>query len=500
MTDNVSLPFELSTESLSGWVNSLNSLPAANAANQLNLVLKHLTRQLGIPATKMLPLLIMLTPLTFHLANGLSHTARSEPNLTANSRALKIAKLSIQLLRHLGLDFCRLVETRQLDAAQNQHAIFYALQLIGYSLRASALFYEMPSATLWKKSGVLYTIAGEQRILDQPISTKQPEFKHQATINAVIKRNILFAISAPNRYPFAEIAALFQLANHFQDRLTIAPKIAPDHHFFWNLHSEPCPLPRPGNALPNGAISISSQAIGHALQLGDITTELGSIMQTRLALHLSAYKGIFSSVTIGPPMPAHLLEGFVAVSEHLQGEEKLSKIMHLSGQPAPGRSLARDMSLIPLEHQKSYYKPLNSSIISFPEHGTRLSLLRNPSKQFLVAETTTPNCATGDIGLLCREQQPAKLVLVRQQTRHDDITLILLELIVGSVAIFDIEDSNQQKAIVIGTDSDHPEIILASGKYAVGAKLRLLYGRSLQLTSCVESTPWIVRFKIGFDS
>ncbi|AMK77967.1 MULTISPECIES: hypothetical protein [Methylomonas] len=499
MTDNASLPFELSTESLGGWINSLSALPAANAANQLNLVLKQLNRYNA--AAAILPILINLTPLTLHLSNGLTNVARSETDIAANGKALKIAKLAIQLLRHLSLAFCRTVETKQLDPTQNQQAIFYALQLIGYCLRSTALFYEMPSTTLWKKSGLLFTTAGELQLLKKQISSKQQEFKLQNTIEEVVKRNLLFAVSTPNRYPTTEINQLFQLANRQQNRLEISKNPSPDCGFFWNLGSEPSPVPRTNCTLPRGSVYISCLNLGHALQLGEIETELNSNMQTKLALHLTGYSNIFASVAIGPPMPAHLLEGFIAVSAHLQGEEKLSKIMNLSSQLSRGRSLARDMSLVPLEHEKSFYKPLNSTIVSFPEHGTSLSLLRNVSKQFLVAESPAPNCSTGDIGLLCREQQPAKLVIVRQQTLYEDVTLILLEPIIGSVAIHDIENAgdSSQKAIVIGMETDHPEVLLTNGKYTVGSKISLLYGKTLYLKACVENTPWLVRFRVGFD-
>lgn len=116
MTDNASLPFELSTESLGGWINSLSALPAANAANQLNLVLKQLSRFNGT-AANVLPILVNLTPLTLHLSNGLTNAARSETDIATNTKALKIAKLAIQLLRHLSLAFCRTVETKQIGRA-----------------------------------------------------------------------------------------------------------------------------------------------------------------------------------------------------------------------------------------------------------------------------------------------------------------------------------------------------------------------------------------------
>ncbi|WP_445366781.1 hypothetical protein ACH5Y9_15865 [Methylomonas sp. BW4-1] len=217
----------------------------------MNLVLKQLSRFNGT-AANVLPILVNLTPLTLHLSNGLTNAARSETDIATNTKALKIAKLAIQLLRHLSLAFCRTVETKQLDTSLTQQAIFYALQLVGYCLRSTALFYEMPSTTLWKKSGLLYTIAGELQLLKKPVSSKPQEFKLQSTIEAVIKRNLLFALSKPNQYSTTEISQLFQLVSRHQDRLEISKTPNPDCRFIWNLGSEPSPMPRTNSTLPRG--------------------------------------------------------------------------------------------------------------------------------------------------------------------------------------------------------------------------------------------------------
>lgn len=501
MTDTVSLPFALSVASLAEWVNSLSPLPAGNAANQLNQVLKQLNHQ-HTSGAELLPLLVNLTPLTLHLAHSLTAATRSEADLAANSKALKIARLAIQLLRHLSLAFCRLVETKQLDTAQTQQAIFHALQCIGFCQRTSAMFYEMPSATLWKKTGLLYGVAVDNQLLHHPLSVKTQEFKALSTIEAVIKRNLLFALSEPNRYTVSEIGCLFQLANQQQHRLDMGVQILQSASFYWIAGHEPLLIPRSNRSLPGGAIPISCQAIGQDLQRGEITTELSPHAQATLASRLTGYANIFAAVVIGPPLPAHLLEGFVAVGAQLQGEEKLSRIMSLGAQPLQSRSLARDLTLEPLEHEKGFSKPLNSSLISYDESGTSLRLLRTASKQYLVAETTAPHCATGDIALLCREQQPAKLVIVRHQTAHEDTTLILLELVAGSVTIRDIETSadTSSKAILIGRETDRPDVFLAAGKYLVGTKIKLAYDKTIYLKACLESNAWLTRFRIGFDS
>ncbi len=500
MTENVSLPFELSSESLNGWLNSLNTLAPASAANQLNRAIKQLN-SLDAPAATVLPLLINLTPLTLHLSNALYLLTRAEPDILANSKTLKIAKLSIQLLRHLALGFCRVAESRPLDAAPLQMAIFYGLQLAGHCLRGSSLFYEMPSATLWKKSGVLYTIAAKHHLLHEAVSVKPQEFKQLTSIEAVIKRNLLFAICMPCRYANPDIIQLFQLANQHQQRLQIGTQPIRDYNFYWDLNNQPCPAKRAAETLPSGSVSIISEDLGNALQLGEIQTALKPGIPVRLGLHLVSYRNVFKSVEVGPVKPAHLLEGFVGICAQLQGLDKLSKIMNLSAQTSRGKPVPADMTLIPLEHEKSFFKPLNAIVTDALHYDSHLNLLRTNSKQFLVAESAAAYCLTGDLALLCRDQQPSQLVIIRQQGVYEDVTLILLEPIIGSLSICDVIDTEKtsQKALLISAESDSPEVVLASGKYGLGSKITAQYDKSFFLKACMESNAYFARFKISFE-
>jgi len=502
MTHNASLPFELSTESLAGWLKSLSALPPANAANQLNQTLKQLTRGEAL-SNALLPLLVNLTPLTLHLSNNLANLARPDAQSTTDKKAVKIAKLAIQLPRHLSLVFCQLAEHEELEEAQARLAIYHALQLIGYSQRNGALFYEMWSATLWKKTAFLYQLAVEQQWLEQTIPTKIPEFKLHPNIAAVIRRNLLFAISQPNRYSYGEISQLFELANQYQHLLEIGDHQATDFNFYWEADcGEPNPKKQAHWKLPMGCVAVNSLAIGHALQMGEIKTELPAETQIKLVQHLTGYPQIFASTIIGQPIPAQLLSGFASVTTSLHAEDKVTKIMRLSAQLNNGKSIARGMTLVPLENESSHYKSIDPAKVNFVETRSVLNLLRSHSNQYQVAESTSPNCTTGDIGLLCRAQQPAILVIVRQQSLYEDVKLILMEEIKDSVAIYHISGAGNkgQQAIIIGGETDHPEVFLPSGKYSLDSKILLKYGPSFYLKECVEHNDCFARFRIRFDS
>lgn len=502
MTHNASLPFELSPESLAGWLKALSALPPANAANQLNQTLKQLTRGDAI-SNALLPLLVNLTPLTLHLSNNLANLARSDSQTTADKKTIKIAKLAIQLPRHLGLVFCQLAEHEELEEAHARLAIYHALQLMAYSQRNGALFYEMWSATLWKKTAFLYQLAVEQQWLEQTIPTKIPEFKPLPNIAAVIRRNVLFAISQPNRYSYAEIGELFELAIQYQHLLEIGSHQLTDFNFYWEPDcGEPNPKKQANWKLPIDCVAVNSLAIGHALQMGEIKTKLPAETQIKLVQHLTGYPQIFASTIIGQPIPAQLLSGFISVTTSLHAEDKVTKIMRLSAQLNNGKSIARGMTLVPLENEASHYKSIDPAKVNFEETRSVLNLLKSHSHQYQVAESTSPNCITGDIGLLCRPQQPTILVIVRQQSFYEDVKLILMEEIKDSVAIYDISGSekNRRRAILIAAETDHPEVFLPSGKYSLDSKILLNYGPSFYLKACLEHNHCFARFKIRFDS
>lgn len=500
MPTEISLPFPLESESATAWLQSLGSLPPANAANRLNQAWKTLSTS-APTGDNPLVILLNMTPPTLHLAHGLAAFARGE--WPTNAKSCKAAKLAIQLLRHAGLAFARLASGLSGDAEHGRLATFYALQLAGFCLRTGARFYEAPSASLWKKSAQLYRLAEKQHWLNQSVSVKVADFKNASTLDAVFKRNLLFTLCAPNRYSATEIDQLFQFAGQTQHLLDLRRQDIGDFDFYWELtDSEPKPRKHPKWPLPKDSLAISTQRLGRALQQGEISVEMAVATRNRLAQHLLGYDQIFSSLTIGPAQPARLLTGFAAVSGYLQSEDRLSKIMRLSEQNHGSRAALHNMTLMPLEHEKSFFNQSAKSNGAGHLDSFEVRLLRSTSKQFLVAESTTGNFGNGDIALLYREQLAAKLVIIRQQTLFDDTSLLLLEPIPGKIEPYAIDNplGRQQCALLIDADGAAPEIILPAGKYGTQTDIGLVHFKSVTLLACVEHSPWFNRFKIRVGS
>jgi hypothetical protein len=501
MTTDSTVPFELTQASLASWLESLTVLPQFQAANQLNIALKQL-KQADVQTADLFPVLINLTPLTLLFSNSLSMAITQES--TASSRTLKLGKLSMQLPRQLALLFCQLIDTNQLTDNDLQTAIFYALQLIGYSMRCYSLFYETPSDTLWKKSAELYKLAFSVHALNTTQVTKLSEFKQQTSINLVIKRNLLFSILNPALHSTTEINQFFQLANHQSHLLeTTTANDTSEFGFYWDLENDrpPCPVKKPNRSLPSGFLAINTQPLSHELQLGTLATTLSPSSQNKLALALSGYRQVFNSITPGLPSRTKMITGFTASCHYLQELDKLSKINMLSDQHPNSDSLKRNFSLVPLEHQRNVFETSDQTTHNKPLAGKFVNLHKTPNKQYSVAESRGLDCLTMDMALLYKEQHPVSLAIIRQQALNDlnNTNQILLEHIPGNCSIYSLGANKKHAfAIVIAEENENREVFLAPGKYALNSNIALLIDKSLQLTACLESNSFYARFRFNF--
>ncbi|MCK9608589.1 MAG: hypothetical protein M0R33_19275 [Methylomonas sp.] len=500
-TDNT-LPFELNSDALAEWLDGLSLLPHAQAAHQLNLVLKQLKDD-KYPPIELLPLLVNLTPLTLHFSNSLSATAATETDLSGKS--LKIGKLAMQLPRQLALIFCQSIESKKLESTSQNLAIFYALQLIGYAMRCYSLFYDVPSATLWKKSAQLYKLAASTEALKLPQATKLSEFKPQTDIESVVKRNLLFNIICPGLYKPDEISQLFLLSNQCAHLLKIETSTeALDCGFYWDLSKDlpPYPVRRNNRSLPTHFMGIKSQRISHELQLGTVATKLSPSHQNKLALLFGGYKQVFSAITPGMPSRTKLIPGFLGACHYLQELNKLSKINQLSAQLRDPTNFNRGLALVPLEHQRNVFEQPEQPFSGEIALGKYVNLHKTPNKSYWVAESRMPDCSTGDIVLLYKEQHPVSIAIIRQQNFNElsNAIQLLLEQISGNCTIYSIADNgNEASAVVIGEGTDNAQVFLANGKYALNSKIPLTIGSSLRLTACMESNPFFARFRFALE-
>ena len=500
MITNTSLPFELNPAGLSRWLESLSSLPHAQAGHQLNEALKQLKLEKCEPST-LLPLLINLVALTLHLANHLSSGVSTETDLS--DKAIKMAKMSMQLTRRLALLFCRLAESKTTESLIQASSIYYALQLIGYSMRSNSLCYEIPSATLWKKSAALFQLAVANDCLLPNQTTKVAEFKTQSSVLSVIKRNLLFSILQPSLYKASDIQPLFQLANQMADQLIITTDREPHCvGFYWDLGKDlpPYPVKKFTRTLPDGFMAIDSQPISNAMALGTVSTLLNPSTQNKLAVVLGSYQPLFNAISPGPPSSGKLISGFVKIGNYLLEVNRLAKIHQLSTQLPNSSDPLKNLSLVPLEHQRNVFDVADRSFGKQQNVTIAVNLLKTPNSRYWVAESRTLNCSTGDIVLMIREQHPASLAIVRQQRINDlsNAAQFLLELMPGTCSLYNLDNSSGY-VIVISDSGGSAQAFLPCGKYSLHSTLHLGSGISLQLKAHLEQNHFFERFHVQLN-
>lgn len=496
MKDIKTLPFALTTSSLALWLDTLAYLSPAVAANQLDQCLKDLD-ECRLEADVYLPLLINLSPTCISLALSLSALELTDSKYKLAKKSVKIAKLGIQMLKRLATAFCALADNQQLDHTETQTASYYALQLFGYCLRNCALLYEMPSRSIWKKTALLYDMAQNDGSLENKQAAKIYEFKNQTTIAGVLRRNLLFSIFTPTRYTAHEIDELFKLSNTYYAFIDLGAENIADYNFCWPLDGdEPFPVKFNHKHLPLDYVVIDTQRFVHALQLGALKTLLKPSTQAKIALNLSGYQQVFSSLSKDLPYSSELLMGFSQVCDFLQKQEKLSKIKEL------GYSVQQNMTLMPLEHEKKYFSAKTVDGQNSP--GETVKLMRTSSKFFVIAENATLEFTADPLSLLHKANQPAMLTIIRQKIIHEltGVSQILLETIPGVYSVYEFKchAAANHKILVVGERSAQPEAFLPVGKYGVETKILLNKGKSLYLKTCIEYNQHFCRFRVSFEA
>lgn len=503
MITNTELPFSLTGGSLASWLALQDCLPPAKAATHLSMVLKVLKNSTQEPK-QLLPVTIELIPLTLKLANiliaNLSVEGRSQEKLG------KAGKLSMHLPRQLSLVLCQLVESEKLDGDQLQVAIFHGLQMIGHCLLFYARLYERPSATLWKKSAILFKQAWYGDFHKQKQTTPIDDFSTLTSIENVAQRNILFCLMNPTLFDKNEIDGLFAEACQLAHQLEFtSPREFNQIGFCWDLASDmpPAPLKHVKNQLSKDQLVISCRTIGHSLQIGEIGTSLSRKTQARLALFLTGYDQIFSTIIPGLPSRSMLISGFKNIVQYQQEQSKLSKIQNLSAQVSGGHSQKRDMSLVPLEHQRNVFESVDRPFMHQTQLlGRQVNVLRTPNQNYSIIDGKTFDCITGDLVMLCKEQHPNALMIVRQQRQNDvsGSTHVLLEKISHQCEIYGYsDDKNIRYLLMIGENTAHPEVFMAGDKLSIGDRIELIDGRNLVLTQCLEASDLFNRFRVSFD-
>lgn len=503
MSENHSLPFDLNDESLAEWLESISKRPPVNAGSQLNQAINQL-RKTDRENNLIFPLLMKLTPVTLHSANALATLLR--PGAQKNKTA-KIARLCLQLPRNLALAFHGLLETDHLSIPQKLQACYFSLQLIGQYLRLSSLFHELPSETLWKKSGEIYTFAHKHHGLEENVTSKIPEFRYQSSLEQAIKRNLLFTITAFRQQSSADNQALFTFANQHSAKLEFIHAQSNSCFFIWNVRQGiPYPIPPFNRPLQKTEIALNTTKLLSDLQSDCFIGPISEQERERVQHCLAGYEQLVDDTVPSAPIALTMISGFRQIHDFLVFQEKLERIQKLSAQ-IPERKQQADFALEPLEHEKSflsggYSQPPQENLMrpGITEAGNSVKLLQGKSKNYLHIESKRSDWQIGELVLLVNKKNAFMIGKILQSNRIDNIqsTMLLIERIFGSFSAQTMQSDHYKNtmAIVINPQSEHPEALLKYEKYRNGIKINL--GRkSARLDSLLDYTPFFTRYRIS---
>ncbi|MCK5189860.1 MAG: hypothetical protein KAR12_07365, partial [Methylococcales bacterium] len=281
------LPFELTEDSTSEWLQSLSQQNNVGAANLLNKAIKQL-RLINKNDEKVFDILILLTPTALFFNSTIESSILVETNKRNSEKSQKFEKLCIQLLRNLSLAFCNFADKESLSYEKQNLAAYITLHLITYTQRLCSIYHQYPSTTLWGRTGRLYTLALERNLLQQEITHEIKGLKSQSTIEAILKQNLLFTILTSYRYSTSEIIELFSISESNAHLLNLNTNPATKIIFFWDPKSETPPCTKNVNqSKKDSSIEIDTNEILSFIRSSDFSSSLTKESLTHIIDQLS---------------------------------------------------------------------------------------------------------------------------------------------------------------------------------------------------------------------
>lgn len=490
-----SLPFELSENAVTNWLQSLSQLNNVNAANTLHTVIKQL-RSGKIPANALFDILNHFIPAVLYANTAVESSLRVKRDINNSAKLLKVEKLSIHLLHNLSVAFHLCSQSKSLSAEKKLLSIYYALQFIGLTLRQSSIFHQLPSSTLWRESVDLYQIANNANILEHEIKHKIKELKNQTSIKSVIKRNCLFSLLAPHTFSSAQIKALFLVINQHADVLNIDNKTSVNSIFSWDLTTSAPPyIEDQSQSMRALALEIDPSQFTSLLQSKNVSSPLDATTLNAVIVRLSGYKNLINSTLPSALVINHLIIGHEEITKHLQKLEKFNKIRKLGSQPNSHQYAGNT----PFEAQEQQDPSGLSRQPDLPETAKSVKILQTTDTQTAIAETPALKCKLGELALICAKND-YELSIIRQIkiTNQSNTTHILLEKIMGtpSFSQFSAPPLTTNKLITLINDNKTTETFTAPCKLSKGTQLSLVLDQTLLLGKLTDFTSAYMRYAI----
>ncbi len=497
------LPFDLSVESTTDWLQSLSQLNSTHSANKLNKVLQQL-RKTSTKNDNVFLILLQLTPTILYITHTLESSIVAEADITGHTKSRKVGKLCIQLLRNLSLAFCNFTNKETISNEERNQAIYFSLHLIGYTQRITTVFHQFPSSRLWKTTGEIFTLAQNRNIVNNEINHKIREFKNLHSIDLVIKRNLLFSILAPYQYTSNEIKELFVLSEQNAHLLELNPPNSTENNFYWNSKngSPPC---LNNELFKNNNANINTTSLISFLHSNSyIPNNVLKDILARIVEQLSGFKTLINTATVSELNICHLIAGYTEILDYLEKTGTRDKIQQLS--LLLDNTAVNNISIEPMEFEKNYLNPHfnptpSNSQTELPKTAQAVKILPTSDKQYLIATINTIVCSLDDIVLLYYSNVNTELAIIRQikKDRTSNCTNILLEKISGTPSYHLIlaPETAGKQAILVQEDNSKTELILPPCKLYNGTEIKLASDDTITLEKLTDHNPHFMRYLLN---
>jgi len=499
------LPFELSEDATTTWLQSLAETSSVKSANQFYKVIFRL-RRTHQDANKIFRTIVQLTPSILETVAHIETSLLQQEQ--ADKQTQKIEKLCIQLLRNLSLCYARLSIGQDLSLDKKNQALYLALQLIGLTQRITTLFHQFPSSTLWEKTGALYMKARSRDILLTVIKHPVRGINSSQTIDYIIKRNLLFAMFLAYQYSAIEVNALFLMAERIAHLLIFDTKTPEQCCYFWPLNGRQAPEMNDQFQFKSDLVlAIDNREIISFLKKADLSAYLSESVLNKIIYRLDGYTPLLDHPIPSRLTVTHLIIGLSNILDYLGKVDQLNRIQAIGSQTTHEKFLQQD-SIELVEYDTSHLSAapvLNQekSLENLLLDATTAKVIETNDPQCIITESYMMEYSIGQLILLHYTDKSPMLGIIRQvkkinvsATQHT-----LIEKINGIPALYQIQfpDMDEKRCIVMKSSQAKNEIVVRPGKYAKGTLFELSSNHKLALNRLIDHSRFIMRYTVSFQ-
>jgi hypothetical protein len=501
MSENT-LPFELNESAVYRWLSQLPNNPAT-AAHALNQVVKSLRPLRKEVETRQV--LLALGPSIQNHYQTLEKFILSIGPMDDLKKRMKLEKLCIQLLRNFSLAICYYNDKLDEDNMQKCMNLYLSLKFIGLTQKASCIFHQYPSETLYQKVCDIYQEAKDDNLIDQLTPGLKHELTAPPTLKFILKHNLLFQLFQPYRFTSVDIDRLFKLAYTLTESTDL--KNTPQdttYAFVWSLEKPTIPYPQTHiNDKTKNQLTLHNPDILKNIHSSPEFSSLSPTGQKQLTELFTGYQNIIHDFSTTDPDIKHIIIGFKPIIEFMTKLDKLQKILNLSQVNAPASALSQ-LSIEPLDYQKSHLSPDkrlsgNNSIHNLLKELLTVKLLATKDKCFLLAESNRLEAEIGELCLLCDEKLQPFVALIRQKrtTNVSGSRHYLLERIPGKLSLehLDSPPPAASLSVLVSTDLQQTTLITDSGKFSNQTRLMFRSEYQIRINQCSDITPWSLHYQ-----